>query len=233
MSPVLALLAAGDRPRRRLRTGRAAGGLRRRGAGRRAAPASRRSCSPAADPRAPADLFLDGRLQVSGRDEYRYHEALVHPAMAAARTRRVLVLGGGDGLAAREVLRYRGRRVGDRRRARPGRGAARPHGPGALRPQRGAPTAIRGCGWSPRTRSTGCARPSAAYDVVISRPARPRAHPEHQAVLPGVLRPGRAGPRRRRPARRARGAGGPAPARRTGRSTRRCGRCGLRHRPVR
>ncbi|WP_405890286.1 polyamine aminopropyltransferase [Streptomyces sp. NBC_00133] len=53
----------------------------------------------------PLDLFLDGRLRVSGRDEYRYHEALVHPAMRG-RHARVLILGGGDGLAAREVLRY-------------------------------------------------------------------------------------------------------------------------------
>ncbi|MEV8530787.1 polyamine aminopropyltransferase [Streptomyces sp. NPDC051211] len=52
------------------------------------------------------DLYLDGRLRVSGYDEYRYHEALVHPAMYGRRA-RVLVLGGGDGLAAREVLRYR------------------------------------------------------------------------------------------------------------------------------
>ncbi|KOU19481.1 spermidine synthase [Streptomyces sp. WM6372] len=52
------------------------------------------------------DLFLDGRLRVSGYDEYRYHEALVHPAMTGPHA-RVLVLGGGDGLAAREVLRYR------------------------------------------------------------------------------------------------------------------------------
>lgn len=51
------------------------------------------------------DLYLDGRLRVSGYDEYRYHEALVHPAMTGPHT-RVLVLGGGDGLAAREVLRY-------------------------------------------------------------------------------------------------------------------------------
>jgi spermidine synthase len=52
-------------------------------------------------------LFLNGHLQFSSRDEYRYHEALVHPAMAAhPRPRRVLVLGGGDGLAVREVLRY-------------------------------------------------------------------------------------------------------------------------------
>ncbi|MFI1811229.1 polyamine aminopropyltransferase [Streptomyces sp. NPDC020422] len=53
----------------------------------------------------PPDLFLDGRLRVGGRDEYRYHEALVHPAMNGRRA-RVLILGGGDGLAAREVLRY-------------------------------------------------------------------------------------------------------------------------------
>lgn len=50
-------------------------------------------------------LFLNGDLQLSSVDEYRYHEALVHPAMAGARG-RVLVLGGGDGLAIREVLRY-------------------------------------------------------------------------------------------------------------------------------
>ncbi|HET7343263.1 MAG TPA: polyamine aminopropyltransferase [Methylomirabilota bacterium] len=52
-------------------------------------------------------LFLNGHLQFSSRDEYRYHEALVHPALAAhPAPRRVLVLGGGDGLAVREVLRY-------------------------------------------------------------------------------------------------------------------------------
>ncbi|MEV5783297.1 polyamine aminopropyltransferase [Streptomyces sp. NPDC052287] len=53
----------------------------------------------------PLGLFLDGRLRAGGRDEHRYHEALVHPAMNGRRT-RVLVLGGGDGLALREVLRY-------------------------------------------------------------------------------------------------------------------------------
>ncbi|MCT9078961.1 polyamine aminopropyltransferase [Streptomyces fulvoviolaceus] len=59
----------------------------------------------------PLDLFLDGRLRVSGRDEHRYHEALVHPAMYGPHA-RVLILGGGDGLAAREVLRHPGvRRV--------------------------------------------------------------------------------------------------------------------------
>jgi spermidine synthase len=52
-------------------------------------------------------LFLNGNLQFASADEYRYHEALVHPAfVSAARRARVLVLGGGDGLAAREILRY-------------------------------------------------------------------------------------------------------------------------------
>ncbi|HEX2120165.1 MAG TPA: polyamine aminopropyltransferase [Thermoanaerobaculia bacterium] len=52
-------------------------------------------------------LFLNGNLQFTSADEYRYHEALVHPAMAAAPSpRRVVILGGGDGLALREVLKY-------------------------------------------------------------------------------------------------------------------------------
>ena len=52
-------------------------------------------------------LYLNGNLQFHSRDEYRYHEALVHPAMAAhGAPRRVLVLGGGDGMAVREVLKY-------------------------------------------------------------------------------------------------------------------------------
>lgn len=55
--------------------------------------------------RSSLDLYLDGKLRVSARDEYRYHEALVHPAMNGPHA-RVLILGGGDGLAAREVLRY-------------------------------------------------------------------------------------------------------------------------------
>ncbi|MEQ1948032.1 MAG: polyamine aminopropyltransferase [Bryobacteraceae bacterium] len=52
-------------------------------------------------------LFLNEHLQFSSRDEYRYHEALVHPGLSAIPApRRVLVLGGGDGLAVREILRY-------------------------------------------------------------------------------------------------------------------------------
>lgn len=52
-------------------------------------------------------LYLNGNLQFSSRDEYRYHEALVHPALGrVANPRNVLILGGGDGLAAREVLKH-------------------------------------------------------------------------------------------------------------------------------
>jgi spermidine synthase len=50
-------------------------------------------------------LFLDGHLQFSTVDEHRYHEALVHPALGAVGSpESVLILGGGDGLAARRVL---------------------------------------------------------------------------------------------------------------------------------
>ncbi len=74
--------------------------------------------------RAGFHLFLNGNLQFSSADEYRYHEALAHPAMMLAAAageggggnggggatggaaRRVLILGGGDGLALREVLKY-------------------------------------------------------------------------------------------------------------------------------
>ena len=52
-------------------------------------------------------LFLNGNLQFSSADEYRYHEALVHPALSSVQQlKKVLILGGGDGLAAREVLKY-------------------------------------------------------------------------------------------------------------------------------
>ncbi|MEB4210942.1 polyamine aminopropyltransferase [Mycobacterium sp. 94-17] len=55
-------------------------------------------------------LYLDGGLQFSTRDEYRYTESLVYPALGNDATggRSVLVLGGGDGLAARELLRQPG-----------------------------------------------------------------------------------------------------------------------------
>lgn len=54
-------------------------------------------------------LYLDHSLQFDSLDEHRYHESLVHPAMSLAeRHARVLILGGGDGMAAREVLRHAG-----------------------------------------------------------------------------------------------------------------------------
>jgi spermidine synthase len=58
--------------------------------------------------RAGFQLFLNGNLQFSSADEYRYHESLVHPPMLSADgpPKRVLILGGGDGLGLREVLAY-------------------------------------------------------------------------------------------------------------------------------
>jgi spermidine synthase len=54
-------------------------------------------------------LFIDGNIQFSSVDEFRYHEALVHPAMGLVRApRNVLLLGAGDGLAAREILKHPG-----------------------------------------------------------------------------------------------------------------------------
>lgn len=60
------------------------------------------------------ELFLNGNLQFSTRDEYRYHEALIHPVMqtislqhtATQMPIKVLVLGGGDGMAVREIVKY-------------------------------------------------------------------------------------------------------------------------------
>jgi spermidine synthase len=54
-------------------------------------------------------LFLEGNIQFSSKDEYRYHESLVHVPLALLpqkKSLRVLILGGGDGLAARELLKY-------------------------------------------------------------------------------------------------------------------------------
>ncbi len=53
-------------------------------------------------------LYIDGHIQFSSRDEYRYHESLVHPLLSIPGNKtRVLILGGGDGLAVREVLKYK------------------------------------------------------------------------------------------------------------------------------
>lgn len=52
-------------------------------------------------------VFLDGELQFAKKDEYIYHEMLVHPAMSCCvNAKRVCILGGGDGCAAREVLKW-------------------------------------------------------------------------------------------------------------------------------
>ena len=52
-------------------------------------------------------LFIDGNCQFSSADEYRYHESLVHiPMLYAEKHEKVLILGGGDGLAVRELLKY-------------------------------------------------------------------------------------------------------------------------------
>ena len=54
-------------------------------------------------------LYLDGSLQFSTSDEYRYHEMLVYPPVMICGNRdiSVLVLGGGDGLAVRELLKFK------------------------------------------------------------------------------------------------------------------------------
>ncbi len=53
-------------------------------------------------------LYIDGHIQFSSRDEYRYHEALVHPLLAIeGKKENILILGGGDGLAVREVLKHK------------------------------------------------------------------------------------------------------------------------------
>lgn len=52
-------------------------------------------------------LFLNGNLQFSSEDEYRYHETLIHPGLSRITDpQSVLILGGGDGMAAREILKY-------------------------------------------------------------------------------------------------------------------------------
>ena len=52
-------------------------------------------------------LYINGQEQFSTFDEERYHEPLVHPAMKLSPdVSRVLIIGGGDGLALREVLKY-------------------------------------------------------------------------------------------------------------------------------
>lgn len=57
-------------------------------------------------------LYIDGNCQFSTADEYRYHEALVHVPMSKAKHKdNILVLGGGDGLAVREILKYNVKKI--------------------------------------------------------------------------------------------------------------------------
>ncbi len=57
-------------------------------------------------------LFIDGNVQFCSLDEYRYHEALIHiPMSKAVKKEKVLVLGGGDGLAVRELLKYKDTKI--------------------------------------------------------------------------------------------------------------------------
>ncbi|MFC0847457.1 MULTISPECIES: polyamine aminopropyltransferase [Streptomyces] len=121
-------------------------------------------------PGGPLDLFLDGRLRVSGRDEHRYHSALVGPAMESGPHGRVLILGGGDGLAAREALRNPGVRsvtlveldagVVDLARHDPALSALNGH---AYDDRRVRPVVADAFGWL-----RGPGRSAGPFDVVVS-----------------------------------------------------------------
>ena len=52
-------------------------------------------------------FYINGAIQFDSIDEYRYHESLVHPVMQTAiKHENILIIGGGDGMALREVLKY-------------------------------------------------------------------------------------------------------------------------------
>lgn len=52
-------------------------------------------------------LLLDGKMQSSQKDEFIYHEALVHPALIShSNPRNVMIIGGGEGATLREVLKH-------------------------------------------------------------------------------------------------------------------------------
>ncbi|MFI6687458.1 polyamine aminopropyltransferase [Streptomyces sp. NPDC050485] len=118
----------------------------------------------------PLDLFLDGRLRIDARDQSRYPAALVGPALDAGPHGRVLILGGGDGLAAREALRHPGVRsvtlveldpdVIELARTDPELAALNGH---AYQDPRLRPVIADAFGW---LRSDG--RTSGTYDVVVS-----------------------------------------------------------------
>jgi spermidine synthase len=66
------------------------------------------------DPAKPSvvSFFINGRLQFASNDEHIYHSMLTYPPLAAAaRHDNVLIIGGGDGLALRDVLRWEPNKV--------------------------------------------------------------------------------------------------------------------------
>lgn len=53
-------------------------------------------------------LFIDNELQLTEKDEYIYHEMLVHPCLASTEEiKKICVIGGGDGCALREILKWK------------------------------------------------------------------------------------------------------------------------------
>ena len=191
-----AVLGGGRLVLRPLRGVRPPGPVRRPDRRPPSRPPTRRSCSPSRSP-SPAGrdlrLFLNGDLQFSSVDEYRYHEALVHPAMAGrhragagARRRRRARPAGGAALPRR--------RRGHPGRARPGRRPAGPGGPPAGRGSTSARWPTRG--WRSSTADAfpwlRASRRPLRRDH--RRLPRPREHGHGQALLPRVLRHGRPAP---------------------------------------
>ncbi|MER7025857.1 polyamine aminopropyltransferase [Streptomyces ramulosus] len=129
----------------------------------------------------PLALYLDGRLEVSADNESGYHQALVGPAVAGGPHGRVVVLGGGDGLAVREVLRHRAVRsvtvveldpgMSDLARTDPGLSALNHH---ALDDPRVTVVTADAFDWL-RAASARCARRcDGPYDVIVSDLPDPR-----------------------------------------------------------
>jgi len=58
------------------------------------------------------ELYINGNTQFSSLDEHIYHDFLIHPVMAVSKVKKnVLIIGGGDGMAARELLKYKGSNI--------------------------------------------------------------------------------------------------------------------------
>ena len=57
-------------------------------------------------------LFLDGILDVAEKDEFIYHEMIVHPILFShPNPQNILIIGGGDGGVLREVLKHNIKKV--------------------------------------------------------------------------------------------------------------------------